>query len=262
MGITPASGYAISSVVFTATSEGYATALKNSVWTNATAAVDGTIVTVTPTDGTTAIGAVIGGTCGFTSVKVYYVAGATTVPVTITAAEYATFVSSQKVDFEGTGITAYTITISGDNAVLKPIKKVAAGTPVVVYKAGADGTAIDVPITSEDADAVGVNALKISDGITATKDNDVFLLAKPAGEAVGFYKWNGDKSLSAGKVYLQVPPSTAREFLGISIEGEATGITDVRGKMADVRYFNLNGQKVQNPGKGLYIVNGKKVVKN
>ncbi len=70
--ITPATSYAITSIEFTATSTNYATTLKNSTWTNATAAVNNTIVTVTPTDGTTAISAVIGGTCGFTSVKVYY----------------------------------------------------------------------------------------------------------------------------------------------------------------------------------------------
>lgn len=70
--ITPVAGYDLSSIEFTATTEGYATTLKNSTWTNATASVSGTIVTVTPTNGTTAISATIGGTCGFTSVKVYY----------------------------------------------------------------------------------------------------------------------------------------------------------------------------------------------
>ena len=71
--IAPVVGYAITSVVFTATTEGYASALGNSAWTNATASAVGTTVTVTPTDGTTAMVAVIGGTCGFTSVTVYYV---------------------------------------------------------------------------------------------------------------------------------------------------------------------------------------------
>ncbi len=71
--ISPAAGYAITSVVFTATSVNYANAFAGSEWTNATASASGTTVTVTPTDGTTAMVAVIGGTCGFTSVTVYYV---------------------------------------------------------------------------------------------------------------------------------------------------------------------------------------------
>lgn len=70
--ITPANNYKINSVVFTATSTSYATALQGSTWTNATAVDDNTTVTITPTDGTTAVSATIGGTCGFTEVKVYY----------------------------------------------------------------------------------------------------------------------------------------------------------------------------------------------
>ena len=71
--ITPTSGYAITSVVFTATTAGYAGALKNSTWVNATASVEEKIVTVTPTDGCSEIIATMGGTCGFTAVTVYYV---------------------------------------------------------------------------------------------------------------------------------------------------------------------------------------------
>ncbi len=70
--ITPESGYTISSVVFTATNANYATALQTSKWTNATAKIDGTTVTVTPIDGTEPIIAAIGGTTGHTSVVVTY----------------------------------------------------------------------------------------------------------------------------------------------------------------------------------------------
>lgn len=70
--ITPGAGYSIKKIEFVATSEGYATALKNSTWTNASASASGTLVTVTPTDGTSELSALIGGTCGFTLVKVFY----------------------------------------------------------------------------------------------------------------------------------------------------------------------------------------------
>ena len=70
--IAPVAGYAITSVVFTATTTGYATALTNSTWTNAAASVNDVTVTITPTNGTTEMSAVIGGTCGFTAVTVYY----------------------------------------------------------------------------------------------------------------------------------------------------------------------------------------------
>lgn len=42
----------------------------------------------------------------------------------------------------------------------------------------------------------------------------------------------------------------------------STGIDDVRGQKEDVRgdFYNLAGQRVVNPSKGLYIVNGRKVI--
>jgi hypothetical protein len=47
----------------------------------------------------------------------------------------------------------------------------------------------------------------------------------------------------------------------ISFDGETTGIDGVkRESITDDRYYNLSGQRVENPTKGLYIKNGKKVV--
>ena len=70
--ITP-NNKSLTTIVFTATSDSYATALANSTWTNATAVASGTTVTVTATDGDAAVSAVIGGTCGFTAVQVNYI---------------------------------------------------------------------------------------------------------------------------------------------------------------------------------------------
>lgn len=70
--LTPVIGYKVTKVLFTATSSSYANALSNSNWTNANAVVEGTSVIVTPVDGDVNISASIGGTCGFSSVSVYY----------------------------------------------------------------------------------------------------------------------------------------------------------------------------------------------
>lgn len=72
MRFTPASNYEITSVVFTATSTTYANALKDTNWTNATASVSKTTVTITPTDGSQEFYGVHGGTIGGTSVAVNY----------------------------------------------------------------------------------------------------------------------------------------------------------------------------------------------
>ena len=68
-------------------------------------------------------------------------------------------------------------------------------------------------------------------------------------------------SIPAGKAYLDASSlETAR--LEIVFPGEATGINSVNGEGLTVNgYYNLNGQRVAQPVKGLYIVNGKKVIK-
>ena len=51
----------------------------------------------------------------------------------------------------------------------------------------------------------------------------------------------------------------ARDFLGF--DDDTTGIESVeQSTKADNLYFNLAGQRVVQPTKGLYIVNGKKVI--
>ena len=59
--ITPGTGVNIASIVFTATSNSYATTFANSTWTNATASASGSTVTITPTTGTSVVSATIGG---------------------------------------------------------------------------------------------------------------------------------------------------------------------------------------------------------
>ena len=70
--VTPADGYQINSIVFEATTEDYASALKNSSWTNAISNITTTTVTITPTDKKSLVSATIGDTTGCTSVVINY----------------------------------------------------------------------------------------------------------------------------------------------------------------------------------------------
>jgi hypothetical protein len=62
------------------------------------------------------------------------------------------------------------------------------------------------------------------------------------------------------RAYFDLPAgATAR----LAIYDDATGITsilDAKELNNDGNVYNLNGQRVENAHKGLYIVNGKKVV--
>ncbi len=120
--ITPAANVTITSIVFAATTTDYASALKSSTWTNASASVSGTTVTVTPTNGASAISATIGGTCGFTGVTVNYTKAASDEPEpvivkTLKSIEVTgmttSFEQGDVFKFDGTCTATYSVTKDG-----------------------------------------------------------------------------------------------------------------------------------------------------
>ena len=185
------------------------------------------------------------------------------VPVSITAAEWASFSSNKALDFTDTGVKAYIAKYKDASAVtLTEVEKVPANTGIIV-----NGTAAthDIPVLSGAADDVTGNLLKpwLTAG-TPTDDTYYTLAAGPT------FKQSTGGTLAAGKAYLVLPSGGAPE-LNILFDGLVTGVNDVRTKTADEfatphsalqrrgDFFDLQGRKVANPKKGLYIVNGKKV---
>lgn len=83
---------------------------------------------------------------------------------------------------------------------------------------------------------------------------------------LGFY-WGADNGgafyVKAGTAYLAVPKAKAAGAKGFTLNGEATGIEGVNANVENAKaIYNLNGQRVASMAKpGLYIVNGKKVVR-
>lgn len=68
--------------------------------------------------------------------------------------------------------------------------------------------------------------------------------------------------VDAEHAYLDLSGSNARGRLSIRLNGESTGISTIENdeRNLDGTIYNLRGQRVENPTKGLYIINGKKVV--
>ena len=194
------------------------------------------------------------GAVTLSNITVYY--SEPTISVSLPAAGYMTYCNvGAALDF--TGIKAYKVSaVKTTSVTLEEITAAPANTPVILE--ASEGLHNLSVVAS--ADAVGTNKLKVSDGTkTTTAEKIVYALAKK-NDVVGFYKVNG-VNVPEGKCYIEVnAPTSAPDFLGFS--GDATGVNEVRGKMADVRgeFYNLNGQRVAQPTKGLYIVNGKKVV--
>ena len=66
-------------------------------------------------------------------------------------------------------------------------------------------------------------------------------------------------TIAAGKCYLKI--AAGARSLDVVFADETTGIQSVQGSGLTVNgYYDLQGRRVAQPQKGLYIVNGKKVV--
>ena len=98
------------------------------------------------------------------------------------------------------------------------------------------------------------------------EDNDgYFYVLNNGSKGVGFYKLADGKKLGYGKAYLSYDSSSAPELDYLEFNygnGNTTGVNEVRGQKEESRsqYYDLQGRRVAQPAKGLYIVNGKKVV--
>ena len=187
---------------------------------------------------------------------VTYEEAAPTVSATITSAGWATFSSAYAVSIPD-GVEAYAVKYTGGNTVsLTQVTEVPANTGVILK---ADEGVYSLPVVASAA-AIANNNLLVSDGTIEGNASTIYVLNKK-NENVGFYKLDNGVKLEAGKAYLEIPAnSEARGFIGIE---EATGINEVNVNKAAVaktgKIYNLNGQIVNKPTKGLFIVDGKVV---
>ena len=178
---------------------------------------------------------------------------------TITTADYATFVPGIKVAVPD-GVTAYIVSAANSTtATLSPITVIPAGEPVIINKDVDADTEVTFTATDEEASDVSANELKT--GAVASADGTQYILAN-GGSGVGFYQATPGTAIAAGKAYLVSPSGAPCLLFNFFDDMQTTGVNDVRSKMADVRgdFFDLQGRKVANPTKGLYIVNGKKAI--
>ena len=276
--ISPTSGYMITRVVFTAKSENYASTLKRSAWTNATAEASGMTVTVTPTDGVSAIKATIGGTCGFTAVKVYYQTATATIKLAAACTDgdkcYGTY-SNSKAFIVPADLTVYEVSVIGGEMLLEAYVTndiVPANTGVLVAgTAGDHNVVLSTGGTSKlgaynmlRATGTGIDAAAMSAADASCK---FYRLTMHEGTQIGFF-WGAEDgaafAVAANKAYLAVPEGEAGLVKGFRFGENTDAISEIMSngeneKMSAI--YDLSGRRVVKPTKGLYIVNGKKVVK-
>ena len=180
--------------------------------------------------------------------------------VSVTAAGYATYVSSYALDFTGaTKIKAYKVQVTAKGvATMSAVNQVPAGTPVLLVSEGAQEEAIPV-IAS--AAAVTENDLVAGTGAAvATTDGDYTnMILNNVGGNVGFYFANG-QTVATNRAYLHFATSLAPDAVGgarMAMRFAGDNITGVANVEAAAEAKAKEGKFIEN-GKLVIVKNGVK----
>lgn len=89
---------------------------------------------------------------------------------------------------------------------------------------------------------------------------NVYVLNYKEAKGVGFYKLKSTGTIAANKAYLHLSGSaTAQEFF--AFDETVTGVDNINAQDSEEeKVYDLQGRRIAKPAKGVYIVNGKKVI--
>jgi hypothetical protein len=189
----------------------------------------------------------------------------------ISSAEWKTIVSYKDVKVPE-DVDAYVVkkVVDGEEnskAVLTKIedKKLKGGEPYLLHSTNGSGNFTLTLVTPEEEapSAPKKNLLLVSNKLISSESSNtpIYVLSKKS-KGVGFYKWTGG-DLGSGRVYLPHAASlgtTANEYCGFFVD-ETTAIESVEDAKTNVGpFYDLQGRRVEQPTKGVYVVNGKKVI--
>lgn len=177
------------------------------------------------------------------------------VKVTIPASGYASLASANGLNFAGIdGLTAYVVSnITNSSVTLESVNELPGNSGVVLK--GTAGTTYTIPVKT-DAAFTGTNKLQAAVATADIAANEAYIL-----QGGQFCLVTAASKVPAGKAYLlaaDVP--TLANVLSFSFDEETTAIKTINAESQDGKFFNLQGQNVNSPKNGLYIVNGKKVI--
>ena len=182
-------------------------------------------------------------------------------PVTITAAKYATFYAPVAVTVPA-GVTAHTVTINGEWATLsEALTVIPANTGVVLYSetVGTYNFAI-----TDDVEAIEGNALRGSAAATYYTTAGTYYALGLVDDKVGFYKdaFNNSRfQNNSHKAYLYVAGTNNTASYSFRFGEGTTGVENVEVENEVKAIYDLTGRRVEAiTAPGIYIVGGKKVL--
>lgn len=187
----------------------------------------------------------------------WYVEDVTTLPVSVSAAGYATLYAPVALTIP-TGIEAYTASFEDSKVVLTPITGTIPANTGVVLEANEGTYNFDITTTEETATSALAGSAATA---SVAADANAYILAKGT-QGVGFYLLNSDdRTIQGGRAYYTAPASSESAAAFI-FGGNATGISTIATaeQTGNASIYDLSGRKVAKTAKGIYIQNGKKFI--
>lgn len=157
------------------------------------------------------------------------------------------------------GVYAYKAAVAGDVMTLTKVVEngvLAANTPVVLYSAS---EVTSLAISAEAGTGADGDAFSGTTAAINAPEGTNYVLSYSPTEGVGFYKYTVTV-IPGFKAYFNDPSGSSVKGFSFSMEDVETAIRAIESENNDLEIYDIAGRRVQQAQKGLYIVNGKKVM--
>lgn len=191
----------------------------------------------------------------------YFLEKVTVLPITMNAVDnkyYGTINLPVAVTIPE-GVYAYKAAVAGDVMTLTKVVEngvLAANTPVVLYSAS---EVTSLAISAEAGTGADDDAFSGTTAAITAPAGTNYVLSYSSTEGVGFYKYTGSV-IPGFKAYFNDPSGISVKGFSFSMEDVETAIRAIESENNDLEIYDIAGRRVPQAQKGLYIVNGKKVM--
>ncbi|MBO5677530.1 MAG: FIVAR domain-containing protein [Bacteroidaceae bacterium] len=188
----------------------------------------------------------------------------TTLPVTVSSVGVATLYTPVALEIPA-DVNVYTAVQEEENNVaylklqLVETGYIPANTGVILE---AEAGTYDFKVTDEEVTEFGAEENVLTGKCETSNmrtDVKVYTLQKPTGRDLGFYLFNGTKAITGFRSWLELPNDSPVLSFRFKF-GTTTDIESLVTLQNAKAIYDLSGRRVENMDKGIYIVNGKKIV--
>ncbi|MCK8620823.1 hypothetical protein [Prevotella sp. E13-27] len=199
--------------------------------------------------------------------RINYIHVYTQQSVSIGSTGWATLYTPCALDFSGVkGLTAYTATCESSTVTLTKVNNVPAGTGVILK--GTPNTNYDIPAAGSSSTDKGhlTGAFFTATAYDAFTDPayTIYALTSENGGATVQFNPITSGEIAAGKAFLKISDgaSALGRSMNVVFADETTGIKNLTPTLSEGEkvVYNLQGRRVTQPTKGIYVHNGKKVI--